>query len=176
MSQKYFINWSLWIGFWSGVYVYIYLLTPLAPFNIIWMTFVALPIYFNGGAKPEEFFNYFLSLIFGIAWGLFYLWSINGLIALSWEAKFATAMVVFVVTVIVCALHFLLPALMRLNVIPIMFGGISMMFSQGGTNVVPVFCTLAGGLLLGLVCGLGTKFLNPDGSWTLPKKAEAEIS
>jgi hypothetical protein len=165
MTNRFFINWSIWIGFWSGVYVYIYLLSPLGSSGVIWMTFVALPIYFNGGAKREEFSNYFVSVIVGALWGLGYLYCIKWSINVGIEPKFATALVVFVLTSVLCGLHFVLPRNLQMGIIPIMFGAISMTFSQGGQKVVPVLCTLIGGLILGLVCNEGTKLLTEKGSW-----------
>ncbi len=165
MTSRFFVNWSLWIGFWSGVYVYIYLLTPLGNQGVIWMTFVALPIYFNGGAKREEFINYFVSVIVGALWGLGYLYCITWSVKAGLEAKLATALVVFVLTAILCAIHFVLPKSLRMSAIPIMFGAISMMFSQGGQKFIPALCTLIGGLILGLVCGEGAKLLTKEGYW-----------
>ncbi|MDR3175224.1 MAG: DUF1097 domain-containing protein [Desulfovibrio sp.] len=169
MPVKYLVNWAIWIGGLSGVYVFIYLQTPLAQYGVIWMTFVALPIYFNGGAKPEEFVSYVLSMVVGVAWGLFYLWCIEKLAGAGMRGDIATALVVGVVCSAQCAVHFIPPlAKTYLRVVPIMFGAISMCFSQGGGKVIPVTLTLLGGLTLALVCGLGTRFLTPEGGWTLP--------
>jgi len=172
MPKKYLVNWAIWIGFWSGVYVFLYLSSPLGEKGPIWMTFVALPIYFNGGAKPEEYLSYVLSMLIGVAWGVFYLWCIGFLVNLGMPGVPATALVVGVVCAVQCAIHFIPPlSNTPLKVIPIMFGAISMCFSQGGANVGYIAATLFGGLTLALVCGLGTRFLTPQGNWTLPAKA-----
>ena len=47
--------WSIWIGLWTGIYVLLYLLSPLAKHGIIWCTFIALPIFFNGGALRKDY-------------------------------------------------------------------------------------------------------------------------
>jgi hypothetical protein len=169
MSVKYLVNWAIWIGGVSGIYVFIYLQTPLAQYGIIWMTFVALPIYFNGGAKPEEFVSYALSALVGVLWGLFYLFFIGKLAAIM-PADVATALGVGLVCIVQCAVHFIPPlSKTPLRVVPIMFGAVAMCFSQGGSNAIPVACTLVGGVVLALICGLGTRFLAQDGHWIMPK-------
>ncbi|MDK2957306.1 MAG: hypothetical protein PWQ57_2802 [Desulfovibrionales bacterium] len=165
MTNRYLVNWSIWIGFWSGVYVYIYLLTPLAGYGVIWMTFVALPIYFNGGAKREEFVNYAVSAVIGVLWGLAYLYCIGWLVDVGVEAKLSTALVIFVLTTAVCAVHFLMPKALQMKAVPVMFGAIASMFSQNGGKVLPAICTLIGGVFLGLLCNEGSKLLNEKGRW-----------
>lgn len=172
MTRRFLVNWSCWIGFWSGVYIYFYLQTPLADKGVIWMTFVSLPIYFNGGASREEFINYLASVVVGVLWGLAYLHSIDFLVALGIEAKISTGLVIFVVTTAVCAVHFLLPKRLRMTAVPVMFGAISMMFSQGGQKVGPATLTLLGGVFLALLCNEGTKLLNQDGTWKFFNKRD----
>jgi hypothetical protein len=140
------------------------------------MTFVAMPIYFNGGAKPEEYVTYLLSLLMGIVWGLIYLFCIGFLVGLGLAGDVATALVVGVLCAVQCAVHFI-PPLGKTPVrnIPIMFGAFSMCFSQGGQNVVPITLSLIGGLTLALICGLGTRFLSQEGNWILPKTKYTRI-
>lgn len=173
MPAKYLVNWATWIGMMSGIYVYVYLQTPLAPYGVIWMTFVALPIYFTGGANPSEYLSYSLSMLVGILWGSFYLLCIEKAIAFGVPADLATALVVGIVCAAQCAIHFVPMANTPIKVVPIMFGSVSMCFSQGGTNLVPIALTLFGGLTLALVCGLGTRFLTAEGSWHIPTRASS---
>lgn len=168
MPAKYLINWAIWIGGMSGIYVYVYLQTPLAQYGVIWMTFVALPIYFTGGAKPEDYFSYLLSMLLGVGWGVVYLFFIERTMALGLEADLATAVVVAALCALQCAIHFVPTANTPFRVVPIMFGAISMCFSQGGGNLGPIALTLFGGLTLALICGLGTRFLTSEGNWRLP--------
>ena len=69
--------WSLWIGGWTGIYVICYLFSPLAKYGCIWITFVALPIFFNGGALRKDFFPQIVSSWLGVAWGLIMLFFAN---------------------------------------------------------------------------------------------------
>jgi hypothetical protein len=173
MPIRYLINWAVWIGVLSGIYVFLYLQTPLAGYGVVWMTFVALPIYFTGGAKPAEYVGYVLSMLVGVAWGLIYLFCIAKLMGMGMPGDIATALVVAAVCSAQCAAHFTPPlANTPLKVVPIMFGAIAMCFSQGGENVVPVILTLFGGLTLALVCGLGTRFLTDDGRWTVGNRIQ----
>ena len=71
-----------------------------------------------------------------------------------------------------CAVHFLLPKRLRMTAVPVMFGAISMMFSQGGQKVGPATLTLLGGVFLALLCNEGTKLLNQDGTWKFFNKRD----
>jgi hypothetical protein len=168
MSNKVLIKWSVWMGAFTFVYCFIYVLLPIYKEGIMWMTFVALPIYLNGGAKLKEFPNYFFCMIMGIVWGKICVWSIAGLTAIMPAGLFFDALNMGIacggVTVICCIIHFTVTGKTWLNIIPMMFGAISMTFSQGGDlKKIPfVFLTLGGGLVLGMICGLGPGILNKE--------------
>jgi hypothetical protein len=165
MSNSTLIKWSVWMGVFTFIYCFIYVLLPIYKEGVMWMTFVALPIYLNGGAKKEEFPRYFCSMIAGIAWGLIYLKCINTLAALGMAGGILEALNMGLicggVTIICCIIHFVVTPKIWLNKIPMMFGAISMTFSQGGDlkRLPFIFCTLGGGLVLGLACGLGPGLL-----------------
>ena len=80
MTVKGKINWSIWIGVWTGIYVLLYLLSPLGKYGIIWCTFIALPIYFNGGAARKDYVPQMASSCIGVIWGLIMIWG-TGLVA-----------------------------------------------------------------------------------------------
>lgn len=155
MSKQALIKWSVWMGIFTAIYCFIYVLLPIYKQGLMWMTFVALPIYLNGGAQKKEFPNYFFSMIAGIAWGLIYLWCINTLTGLGMNEALTMGLVCGGVTIICCIIHFVVTPNIWINKIPMMFGAISMTFSQGGKNLPYIFLTLGGGLLLGMICGLG---------------------
>jgi hypothetical protein len=173
MPNKYMINWAIWIGGISGIYTFIYTLTPLMQYGVIWMTFVALPIFFNGGAKPEDYVSFLMSIIIGLVWAYIYLWFIEIQVGVGIPGGLAMGISVGVVCAVQCALHFIPPLCKTpFRVIPAMFGAISMTFSIGGDldKIIPVGITLLGGATLALLCGLGTRLLTPEGNWTLPGK------
>ena len=68
MTNRGKINWSIWIGVWTGIYVLLYLLSPLGKYGIVWCTFIALPIFFNGGAARKDYIPQMISSIIGVAW------------------------------------------------------------------------------------------------------------
>ena len=168
MSKKYVVNWGIWIGVWTGIYVFLYLMSPLAKYGVIWCTFIALPIYFNGGAQPKDYVSYVTSSICGVCWGLIFIFFIELFQKGGMGNVPATALGCLIFTAL-CCLHMMVPDKGLLNKVPAMFGGISATFSQWGTNVVPVTATLCLGVTLALICGLGTKVLKEDGSWSFGK-------
>jgi len=167
LTAKYRINWGIWIGVMTGIYVFLYLNSPLAQYGIIWITFIALPIFFNGGAARQDYFSYFLSNIAGVAWGLIFLFFI-AVFANFMSDVLATALGCLIFTAL-CCLHMLVPNKFLFNKVPAMFGGISATFSQGGENVLPVILTLLCGVTLALICNEGRNFLSESGSWTFKK-------
>lgn len=159
MSKRMLMMWSVWMGAFTFIYCYIYVMLPIYKEGVMWMTFVALPIYLNGGAKRSEFPNYVCSMVMGILWGLLCLWCITTLAELGVNEALNMGLVCGVVTTICCLVHFIITPKIWVNIIPMMFGAISMTFSQGGKNLLFIFCTLLGGLILGCVCGMGPQLL-----------------
>lgn len=139
---------SVVAGILCGIYVFIYNYIPIK--NVVWMTFVALPIYFGAGAKREEFPHYLVSLAVGILWGFIYLKLIGLLIGAGMNANLALLLVVGVVTLVMCAIHLCITGNTWANKLPIMFGAVASMFSQNGQAAGSIFLTLVGGLILAL--------------------------
>lgn len=144
--------WSLWIGGWTGVYVICYLFSPLAEYGCIWITFVALPIFFNGGALRKDFFPQIVSSWLGVAWGLIMLFFANVFAGIG--PVFSMALSVAVFTVASCMMM-CFENKHLINMVPAAFGGISTCFSQGGSNWWVVGITLTLGVCLGLLCNEG---------------------
>jgi hypothetical protein len=197
MNKRGLLNWALWIGVISGIYCAVYALT-LLPFtsnhllagcNVMCATFTALPIYFNGGAKREEFFKYCGSYWVGIAWAILYLFIIDRLTAAGVPVWLNFGLVVGIVCTVECGIHFILPENLPFNVIPAHFGAISSSFwcaaltilatgeagrtSIGGCYNLKAFpilgVTLCTGALLGLVCNEGLHLIDPEtGRWKRP--------
>lgn len=175
MTIKGKINWSIWIGVWTGIYVVLYLLSPLGKYGIIWVTFIALPIFFNGGAQRKDYFAQMISSIIGVLWGLVMIWGADVTAATGPAVSNALSCGVFT---ILCCFMMIFKDKTLINKVPAMFGGISACFSQGGKNIIPVMITLCLGVSLGLLCNEGLHFIAEDGSWRWPfgKKAKAEAA
>lgn len=169
MNKRFLINWAIWIGVFSGIYCLIYVNLPLPTQSLMWMTFVGLPIYFNGGAKREEYFSYVFSMLAGIAWGLIYLYFIGIFATAGVSVPITLLVVVALVTIACVVVHLVFLGNTWLNKVPIIYGAISMTFSQNGQNLTTVIITLLGGLTLGLICQEGTKLLDEQGRWSLGK-------
>ena len=169
MTAKGKINWSIWIGVWTGIYVLLYLLSPLGQYGIIWCTFIALPIYFNGGAARKDYIPQMICSCVGVLWGLAMLAVAS---ALSMTGAAVSNAISCGLLTITCCFMMIFKDNTMLNKVPAMFGGISACFSQGGQNVIPLMITLCLGVSLGLLCNEGLNFLTEDGSWTLPRKKQ----
>lgn len=117
MNKRGLINWAIWIGVVSGIYCAIYAVTIgaytdniLPGWHIIYVTFTALPIYFTAGAKREEFWQYIGSYLVGVLWAMLYLVCMDRLNAAGWPWWANVGLVVAVICVVECAIHFCLPA------------------------------------------------------------------
>lgn len=159
MSKRFLIWWAVWIGVISGIYCAIYSLIPFPNKNLIWMTFVALPIYFNGGAKREDFPNYVASMIAGILWALVYLSGIGLLTKAGFSVTATLLLDIGIVTILACAVHFTVLGNTWFNNVPIIFGAVAVTFSQGGKDLLTIGCTMFGGILLALCCQEGAGIL-----------------
>ncbi len=165
MSKKFLVNWAIWIGLWSGVYVFFYVMSPLGEYGMLPATFIGLPIYFLAGAKKEEFVDFVASAVAGVCWALFYLFCIGKLIGMGLPGAASQGLVVGVLTAVLCAIHFLLPAPFCTKV-PMIFGAIAFSFITGASQPVATMITFALGICLAYLCNYGTKFLTADGDWT----------
>lgn len=176
MKIKFAINFSLWIGLTSGIYVFLYLHSPLASAGVLACTFVALPIYLNGGAKGVEMIDYCTSAIVGVLWGLVFIYSTKFLDNMGGEATFSASFIVFLVTAALCAIHFLCGPMKYLTRIPIMFGAVASTFFAGPDKWLYLMITLCLGVVLGYVNSYGTRLLDPDGRWILFRAKQKQVS
>ncbi|MEL7567096.1 MAG: DUF1097 domain-containing protein [Dehalobacterium sp.] len=156
--KTYLFKLSVVAGVLCGLYVYLYNYIPIT--NLLWMTFIALPIFFGAGAKRQEFPHYVTSLIVGIIWGYIYLKLIGLVVSAGVSVNVALLLVVGVVTLIMCAIHLCVTGNTCANKLPIMFGAVASMFSQNGESAGSIFLTLFGGLLLALLIVEVTELFN----------------
>lgn len=176
MKIKFAVNFSLWIGLTSGIYVFIYLHSPLATSGVLACTFVALPIYLNGGAKGNEMLDYCSSAIIGVLWGIVFVYATRLLNNAGVEASFSASVVVFMATAILCAIHFMCAHIKYLTRIPVMFGAIASTFLAGPDKWFYLMITLCFGIVLGYVNSYGAKFLDTEGRWILFRTKQNQAS
>lgn len=158
--KVYLIKLSVVVAIVVALYCVIYQYLPVK--NLLWMTFISLPIYFGSGAKKEEFGQYFFSMIMGIIWGVVYLKGISYLSGAGVSLTITLFLVVGVVTFVLCALHLVVLGSTWLSKVPMMFGAVAAVFSQNGQNLGSIFVTLAAGLILAVIFGPLTNLFHRD--------------
>lgn len=165
MTNRWQWNNGVWVSTTACVFIFLYLISPLAQYNLVWMMFIAVPIYFTAGAKPEDFLSFLACSAMGVLWGMFILEVIA--VMAGWGMSDAASCAVGSgVCTVACCLHNMVPRKYLLCNVPMMFGSISAVFSQGGAYPGIIVATMWFGLALGLVAGCAGRFLTPEGKWT----------
>ncbi|WFU12890.1 DUF1097 domain-containing protein (plasmid) [Rhizobium sp. CB3090] len=165
MKWRFGINVGLWIGATVGLYSFLYALTPLGAAGVLPCTFVALPIFLNGGAKKEEFLGYCSSALLGVGWAAVFIHGIGFGISEGLPPAVSTGLVLFVVTAIICALHLIFTPKGLFSSIPMIFGAVASTFLIGLDKWYLIMPTLLGGILMGYINSLGFKLVDADGRW-----------
>lgn len=173
MNYRFGLNVGLWIGATTGLYSFLYALTPMGALGILPCTFIALPIFLNGGAKKEEFFNYFTSAIIGVGWAAVFVYAIGFTASFGASPAVSTGLAIFVVTSILCAVHLIFTPKGLFSSIPMMFGAIASTFLIGLDKWYYIMPTLILGILLGYINSLGFKLVDPEGRWQFLQKSKA---
>ena len=162
VSKRYLWWFSFWIGLVSGVFCYIYALLPIVQENIIFASFVALPIFFGtSGAKLKEYPSYILCAVCGIIWGIIMLLSMGQLASLGVSGPLQMLIVVGIETFAAVALHMVVLGNTILNKVPMVFGGLAMTFfcsMYKDIEVITLFnlaITMVGGLTMGIFISIG---------------------
>lgn len=163
------LNFAIWMGVLGGIYVFFYCISPLASYGVMYATYIAFPIYFNGGAKKEEFFNYTFSSILGVVWGIIFLKGIEILSSLGVSSELSQALTVCILTIVCASLHLIILDKTFFNKLPAIFGAIAATFSTGGEKAVPIMITLFLGVVLAYASAYALKILDADGNWKIKK-------
>lgn len=165
-TKRYLWWWSFWIGLVSGVFCCIYALFPIIKDNIIFASFVALPIYFGtSGAKLKEYPSYILCVICGIIWGVLMLLSMGKLAALGVSGPLQMLIVVGLLTFAAVAIHMVILGNTILNKVPMIFGGIAMTFFCSmykdieAMTLIKLAITMVGGLTMGIFISVGGEYM-----------------
>lgn len=157
MTAKAKVYWSIWIGVFTGLYVLLYLLSPLAKYGIIWITFIALPIFFNGGALRKDYIPQMICSCIGVLWGVVIFAGTTFLLDKAGIGDAGANAISCGFFTITCCCMMVFKDKTMLNKVPAMFGGISACFSQGAApeKLIPIMLTLCLGVTLGLICNEG---------------------
>ena len=157
--NKYLWTWTLWIALAAAIITTLYLFTGLSVYNLSWMAFVSVPIYFGGGAKVEEFPHYFCSAAIGVVWGWLILKGAVILITAGLIVPIAMGIAVLIGAFLAVGIHMIPLGNTWFGKVPMVFGGSACAFATGGQHLIPVIITLAAGLVLGVLITLGGNFL-----------------
>ena len=152
MSHKTIIIFSLWTSVWSAIFNLAY--TMICPgFGVAWVMFVCLAIFFALGAGPKMVFPCICSALAGMAWGQvdFLLMDLFGAMGLPEAA--VSLLSVALGTFLAMYLHIKWLAKTPFNVVPFIFAGVCLTFSQGGGNIIGLGATFIIGLVLCGLCG-----------------------
>lgn len=167
MSTRFSLNLSVWIGITVGIYVLLYLMSPLGLLGALPCTFVALPIYLSGGARTDRFFDTCLSAVAGVAWGIIFIYLDGVLVSKGLDPLIASACSVALVTIALCATHLIFTPQGLFSNIPMMFGAVACTFFVGPEKWFYIMITLCLGVALGFINHSGRKFLDEHGRWKI---------
>ena len=143
-NTSYLLKMSLVSGVLAGLVLGIYQIGPFG--NLMWPIFIGLGVTFASGAELKKTPNYLCCMICGVIWALLYL-QMDGLLRnAGLNIGVVTGVCTLVITFVVCAVHMIPLAKTWLNVVPLVFAGLTVTFSQGGQNLL--------GVILGLTCGI----------------------
>lgn len=165
-TKRYLWWWSFWIGLVSGVFCCLYALFPIIKENIIFASFVALPIFFGtSGAELKEYPSYILCTVSGILWGVAMLFSMGILGNLGVSGPIQMLVVVGLLTFAAVGLHMIVLGSTVLNKVPMVFGGIAMTFFCSMYKNIEILTlvylavTMVGGLTMGIFISVGGKYM-----------------
>lgn len=174
MSTRFSLNLSMWIGITVGLYVLLYLMSPLGLLGALPCTFVALPIYLSAGASAKKLADACLSAVAGVVWGMAFIY-LDALFAHEGlHPLVASALSVGLVTIALCATHLLFTPWGLFSNIPMMFGAVACTFFVGPDKWFYIMITLCLGVLLGFINHSGRKFLDERGRWTLLRTSKID--
>lgn len=143
-NTSYLLKMSLVSGVLAGLVLGIYQIGPFG--NLMWPIFIGLGVTFASGAELKKTPNYLCCMVCGVIWALIYLQMDNFLRSTGINIGVVTSVCTLVITFVVCAVHMIPLAKTWFNVVPLVFAGLTVTFSQGGQNLV--------GVILGLSCGI----------------------
>lgn len=158
MSRKAVIFFSIWTSFWSALFNALYGFFPVLG-GIPWVMFVCLAVFFGMGLGPKDAPSLALSGLCGCAWGQVDFLLITlfcGICGLSDLIGGFLAVILGTFVTMVLHIHFLEKTPLRH--VPIIFAGVALTFSQGGSNTLGLVLSMMVGITLAGICGWGMQF------------------
>ncbi|EGT5709809.1 DUF1097 domain-containing protein [Cronobacter dublinensis subsp. dublinensis] len=165
MSLRYAFNWSIWISAACALYVAGYMLSPLYGSGVMAASFMAMPVYFTMGAPRSGYWHYISSALAGVAWGCLYNTATAVLHTAGLAGLVAATLPVFVITTVICTIHFTFFTKGLISSVPMIFAASAAIAVFGEDKWLPVALSLCGGITLGRISQAGTALLNTEGRW-----------
>ena len=151
MSQKTVIYFSIWTSAWAAVFYHFYM-TFVASFGVPWVMFVCMAIFFGMDLASKQFYCAILSAFRGMAWGQVDFLLIGLLSRLGLGSAAASFLSIVLGTFAAMYIHLKLLSKTPLGLMPFVFAGVCLTFSQNGGNVVGLGSTFVIGILLSALC------------------------
>lgn len=169
MSQKTVIVFSIWTSVWSAIFYHFYSLF-LSDFNVPWVMFVCMAIFFGMGMAPKQLFAAILCAFCGMAWGQVDFLLIACFQNAGMGIYGASFLSIVIGTAIAMYIHLKLLANTPFRHMPYIFAGVCLTFSQGGGNVLGLGTTFVIGIALAALCTIGLNFCMKK--WPLDENKE----
>lgn len=157
MSQKTVILFSLWTSVWSAIFYHFYSIF-CADFNVPWIMFVCMAIFFGMDLEPKQFISGILSAFCGLAWGQVDFLLIDLFSNMGMGIYAASFLSIVIGTAVAMYIHLKILGKTPFGLMPFIFAGVCLTFSQGGKNVVGLAATFVIGIVLSAICCVGLRF------------------
>lgn len=157
MSKKTILCFSLWTSIWAALFNHFYMVY-FASFGIPWVMFVCMAVFFGMDLAPKQFGCCILSALCGMAWGQFDFLLIRWFGSLGFGPRITDFAAIVIGTALAMVIHLGPLAQTPFGLMPFIFAGVCLTFSQGGGNVAGLGFTLAAGIVLAAVCSMGLHF------------------
>lgn len=157
MSQKTVIIFSLWTSVLSAIFYHFYSVF-CSGFNVPWVMFVCMAIFFGMGMKPKQTPAAILCAFCGMAWGQIDFLLIGAFTGIGLSMYAASFLSIVIGTVAAMYLHLKPLANTPFGHMPYIFAGVCLTFSQGGKNVIGLGSTFVIGIVLAALCTLCLNF------------------
>lgn len=157
MSQKTVILFSLWTSVWAAVFYHFYMVL-FASFGVPWVMFVCMAIFFGMDLAPKQFYAAILSAFCGMAWGQVDFLLIRLFEGMGLGTAAASFLSIVLGTFVAMYVHLKLLNQTPLGLMPFIFAGVCLTFSQNGGNVIGLGSTFVIGIALSSLCCAGLRF------------------